>query len=65
MYGPFNTLDGELIDQNVTLWWKFAWRAEKTFDGKPEPQSVAALLKEKLDAFKPNLPLIAALRYDA
>jgi len=62
MYGPFNTLDAEQIETNVTTWWKFAWRAEKTFDGKAEPQSVAATLKERLDTFKPNLPLIAALR---
>ena len=62
MYGPFVSLDSETINSNVDAWWKFAWRAEKTFEGKEAPKSVAALLKEKLDGFKPNLPLISALR---
>eukprot|EP00961_Rhodomonas_salina_P027289 369315-Rhodomonas_salina.1 len=62
MYGAFNSLDAEAIEQNVTSWWKFAWRAEKSFEGKEDPQGVAILLKEKLDAFKPNLPLIRGLR---
>lgn len=62
MHGVFINLDSEIIESNVTTWWKFAWRAEKTFEGKDAPKSVAALLKEKLDGFKPNLPLISALR---
>ena len=62
MGGDFGKLEAESIDTNVTNWWKFAWRAEKTFDGKKEPQSVCTTLKEKLDEFKPNLPIITALR---
>ena len=34
MFGPFVLLDGESIESNVMAWWKFAWKAEKTFDGK-------------------------------
>jgi dynein heavy chain len=49
MGGDFGKLEAESIDTNVTNWWKFAWRAEKTFDGKKEPQSVCTTLKEKLD----------------
>ena len=60
--GPFTGLDAESIESNVTTWWKFAWKAEKTFDGKKEPQSVAIKLKEMLDEFKPHLPIISALR---
>ena len=62
MGGDFGKLDADSIETNVTNWWKFAWRAEKTFDGKKEPQSVCTTLKEKLDEFKPNLPVISALR---
>ena len=62
MGGDFGKLDADTIETNVTAWWKFAWRAEKTFDGKKEPQSVCTTLKEKLDEFKPYLPIISALR---
>ena len=62
MGGDFGKLDAETIDNNVTTWWKFAFRAEKTFEGKKEPQSVCTTLKEKLDEFKPNIPIITALR---
>ena len=62
MHGQFIALDSETIEANVSEWWKFAWRAEKKFEGKQAPKIVAALLKEKLDGFKPNLPLISALR---
>ena len=62
MGGDFGKLDAESIETNVQGWWKFAFRAEKTFDGKKEPQSVCTTLKERLDEFKPNLPVIAALR---
>ncbi|EKX45970.1 hypothetical protein GUITHDRAFT_94428 [Guillardia theta CCMP2712] len=62
MYGSFNQLDAESIEMNVNSWWKFSVKAEKIFEGKPEPQSVAALLREKLENFRPYLPLIAALR---
>jgi hypothetical protein len=34
MFGPFTQLDGDTIESNVTAWWKFAWKAEKTFEGK-------------------------------
>ncbi|KAJ1482176.1 dynein heavy chain, N-terminal region 2-domain-containing protein, partial [Baffinella frigidus] len=60
--GPFTSLDADAIEANVTAWWKFAWKAEKTFEGKKEPQSVAVKLKQMLDDFKPHLPIISALR---
>jgi hypothetical protein len=44
MFGPFTQLDGEAIETNVTAWWKFAWKAEKTFDGK-----VSVLLQMRSD----------------
>ncbi|EKX31285.1 hypothetical protein GUITHDRAFT_83228, partial [Guillardia theta CCMP2712] len=62
MYGPFTSLDAETIEQNVMQWWKYAFKAERTFEGKKEPQQVAKILKEKLDQFKPYLPIIQGLR---
>ncbi len=42
MFGPFTQLDGDTIESNVTAWWKFAWKAEKTFEGKVQNDFLVA-----------------------
>jgi len=59
--GLFETLDPEVIENNVNKWSKDLYKLAKQL--KDEPPTVNAMtIKEKLDAFKPHVPLIAALR---
>eukprot|EP01012_Entosiphon_sulcatum_P032727 TRINITY_DN4157_c0_g1_i1.p1 TRINITY_DN4157_c0_g1~~TRINITY_DN4157_c0_g1_i1.p1 ORF type:complete len:4195 (-),score=848.52 TRINITY_DN4157_c0_g1_i1:38-11479(-) len=59
--GPFKDLDPEVVDNNVQSWTKTLHRLVKLLKDEA-PGQVAASVKEKLEAFRPNIPLIYALR---
>eukprot|EP00741_Cyanophora_paradoxa_P007767 tig00001206_g7515.t1 len=60
--GPFQDLDPEQMEKDVTGWWKTFYKLAKVFKDVPGPAGVANALKGKLDEFKVHLPLITALR---
>eukprot|EP00906_Rhabdomonas_costata_P002297 RCo003671 len=59
--GAFQTLDAELIDSNVQNWTKTMHKLCKTLKDEP-PGQVALNVKEKLEGFRPFVPLVHALR---
>eukprot|EP00667_Euglena_gracilis_P000033 EG_transcript_33 len=59
--GIFTTLEPEIIEVNVANWTKTLHRLGRQLKDEP-PGVVAVSVREKLELFKPHIPLIAALR---
>jgi dynein heavy chain len=62
---PVARLDSEEIDAAVDQWFKDSYKMFKSFDGQQIPQQVAADLREAIEAFKQNMPVIRALCQEA
>ncbi|KAI9224346.1 dynein heavy chain and region D6 of dynein motor-domain-containing protein [Blastocladiella britannica] len=60
--GPFLDLVAEDVEKNLTTAWRAMFKTVKTFKSSPGCLAVATQLKDEMDAFKPALPLITALR---
>eukprot|EP01116_Phalansterium_solitarium_P017128 TRINITY_DN413_c0_g1_i5.p1 TRINITY_DN413_c0_g1~~TRINITY_DN413_c0_g1_i5.p1 ORF type:complete len:4163 (-),score=2181.62 TRINITY_DN413_c0_g1_i5:539-13027(-) len=59
---PFNSIDAERLDKDVTNAWRRVFKVMSAFKEVPECLNIASDIKAKIDAFKPQLPLISALR---
>ena len=59
--GMFQSLDSDSIDANVAKWSQKLAKLKKLMKNEA-PVTVVESVTEKLDAFRPNIPLIAALR---
>lgn len=62
MNGPFTDLNGEELEEIVNDMWRTAVKLMKVFSDQPNPRKVAETVKNKLDKFKGNLPLVSVLR---
>eukprot|EP01135_Chromosphaera_perkinsii_P003004 Nk52_evm26s232 gene=Nk52_evmTU26s232 len=62
MTDPFTELDPEAIEKQLTDSWKTMFKSVKHFKDLPGCLAVASQVKEEMDEFKPNLPLIISLR---
>ena len=60
--GLFVHLDAEVVDQHCNTWSKTLSKLTKTLDTFDGPLTVCKSLLHKVEAFKPQLPLIQALR---
>eukprot|EP00899_Mesostigma_viride_P012092 jgi/Mesvir1/20884/Mv07961-RA.1 len=62
MNSPFNTLNPDHIENEVSNMWRTMYKLVKTFaEGAPEPLKVAETVKASLDRFKNILPLISCM----
>jgi hypothetical protein len=60
---PFTNLDPEEVEKSVQTWWRTVFKVGKTFEStQPEVFAMASLVKEDLEQFKTNVPIITALR---
>ncbi|KAJ3087451.1 Dynein heavy chain 1, axonemal [Quaeritorhiza haematococci] len=62
LHGPFLDLNAEDVEKNLMNAWRNIFKSVKHFKQIPGCLAVANQVKEEMDAFKPNLPLIQALR---
>lgn len=63
MTDPFTKLDAEEIEKNVQTWWRTIFKIAKLFETtQPEIFAMASCVKEDMEAFKTNVPIITALR---
>lgn len=62
MNDPLTTIDPEQLEQNVSNAFKTIFKCYKHFKDIPACQEVAQEVREKIDAFKPYIPLIQGLR---
>ncbi|ORZ30920.1 dynein heavy chain and region D6 of dynein motor-domain-containing protein [Catenaria anguillulae PL171] len=60
--GNFLDLVAEEVEKNLMGAWRAMFKTVKTFKHSPGCLAVATQLKDEMDAFKPSLPLIQALR---
>lgn len=60
---PFTNLDPEEVEKSVQVWWRTIFKIGKTFESaQPEVFAMASLVREDLEQFKTNVPIITALR---
>lgn len=61
---PLETLNPEEIEKSTLAWWKALFKVGKVFQNKGLAECAANCdeIRAQLDAFKPQVPLIAALR---
>ncbi|XP_067102135.1 dynein axonemal heavy chain 1 [Osmerus mordax] len=59
---PLSTIDPELLERNVTDAFKTMHKCVKQFKDIPACQEVASEIREKIDEFRPSIPLIQGLR---
>lgn len=62
MNDPLTTIDAEQLEQNVSNAFKTIFKCVKHFREIPACQEVAMEVKEKIENFKPYIPLIQGLR---
>ncbi|TPX58491.1 hypothetical protein PhCBS80983_g03079 [Powellomyces hirtus] len=60
--GSFLELNAEEVEKNLMNAWRTMFKSVKTFKSQPGCLAVAMQMKDEMDDFKPNLPLIQALR---
>ncbi|KAI9175897.1 hypothetical protein H9P43_006261 [Blastocladiella emersonii ATCC 22665] len=60
--GPFLDLIAEDVEKSLMGAWRAMFKTVKTFKQAPGCLAVATQLKDEMEAFKPSLPLIQALR---
>jgi dynein heavy chain len=61
MHGPMTGLDPDVCENEVGGIWRELYKLEKHFSDTPNPLSMAKKVKSRVDDFKQNLPLIAAV----
>lgn len=62
MNDPLTTIDAEQLEANVSNSFKTIFKCYKHFKDIPACQDVAFEVREKIEAFKPYIPLIQGLR---
>ena len=62
MNDPLTTIDAEQLEQNVNNAFKTIFKCAKHFKEIPACQEVAMEVKQKIENFKPYIPLIQGLR---
>jgi dynein heavy chain len=60
--GPFLDLNAEDVEKNLTNAWRVMFKSVKQFKGHAGVLGVAAKVKDEMDEFKPNLPLIQVFK---
>nr|XP_033782541.1 dynein heavy chain 1, axonemal isoform X1 [Geotrypetes seraphini]XP_033782544.1 dynein heavy chain 1, axonemal isoform X1 [Geotrypetes seraphini]XP_033782545.1 dynein heavy chain 1, axonemal isoform X1 [Geotrypetes seraphini]XP_033782546.1 dynein heavy chain 1, axonemal isoform X1 [Geotrypetes seraphini]XP_033782547.1 dynein heavy chain 1, axonemal isoform X1 [Geotrypetes seraphini] len=62
MNDPITLIDAEQIEKNVSESYKIMHKCVKQFRDFPACQNVAQVIKDKIEDFKPYIPLIQGLR---
>ena len=56
--GPFNVLNAEDLDAEVTEMWRTVYKLSKTFSDQVGPRRSAESVRGKIDKFKQHLPIL-------
>ena len=60
--GDFKELDGKVIDEMVTDWWKTSYKLSKSLEEDlPGASACAAMLRAETTEFRKNMPVIQSL----
>ena len=62
LHGDFKELDGKVIDEMVTDWWKTSYKLSKSLEEElPGASACAAQLRAETTEFRKNMPVIQSL----
>ncbi len=61
MEGPMAKVVPDVVEQDVTNYWRQLYKLERQFQNQPVSRKLAAKLRAKVDEFKEYLPLITTL----
>lgn len=61
MNGPFQDINAEKLEEEVSGMWRIIFKLVKTFSDAAAPRRVAENMKTKIDKFKGNLPLLTKI----
>ncbi|KAJ8664277.1 hypothetical protein QAD02_005939 [Eretmocerus hayati] len=61
MYGPFQSLDAELVREETDSAWKILYKLSRTLAELPAARRIAEMTRGKVDKFKQFLPLLASI----
>lgn len=62
LHGDFKELDGKVIDEMVTDWWKTSYKLSKSLEEDlPGASACAAMLRAETTEFRKNMPVIQSL----
>eukprot|EP00667_Euglena_gracilis_P000011 EG_transcript_11 len=62
MNDPFETLDPQVMEQDVTNAWKTMYKSVRVFKDRPLILKIAEDIKSQIDEFKPIMPTVKCLR---
>lgn len=63
-FGPFSNLESDSLENTVNLFLRNLTKSSRTFErlGLPQCSVIAAQVRDEVENFRPNVPLIIALR---
>jgi dynein heavy chain len=61
MDGAFDGVDPDTVEQDIGNYWRALYKLEKTFSDNANAKEVAVKTKERVEAFKENIPLVQAI----
>lgn len=61
MYGPFQTLDAELVREQTDQAWKVLYKLSRALTDLPAPRRIAEMARGKVDKFKQFIPLLQSI----
>ena len=56
--GPFQNLNSEDIDNDVSDMWRTMYKLTKSLSDQPGPRNIADRVKGKIDKFKQHMPIL-------
>ncbi|XP_077435277.1 dynein axonemal heavy chain 7 isoform X3 [Vanacampus margaritifer] len=61
LYGPLSGVNPDKIEGDVSNYWRSLYKLEKSFSEVPNALGLATIMKEKVDVFKTDVPMVQVL----
>ncbi|XP_031440303.1 dynein axonemal heavy chain 7 [Clupea harengus] len=61
VHGPLSAVNPDKVEGDVGNYWRALYKLEKGFQGSPKALNIARRVKQEVEAFRENLPLVQVL----
>lgn len=61
MDGPMEKVNPEIVDTDISSYYRTLFKLEKTFESMPAPRKIASKVRLKVEDFKEHMPLVMTL----
>ncbi|XP_037136748.1 dynein heavy chain 7, axonemal [Syngnathus acus] len=61
LFGPLSGVNPDKIEGDVSNYWRSLYKLEKSFTDVPSALSLATIMKEKVEAFRKDVPMLQVL----